>query len=508
MSESGSLGDVSEISNFQDNPTFYNETIESIEDKKYYLDTNKYHKSCWMVMFVICIYSLSSSMFFPITKSLIYQKVCIQQGYMELECRDKKDLSSNHLIQTETNNIFMIVGVIFSIIAIFSSIYIGKLSDDVSRKYALMIPFIGLIFSDLMLISMANKMEEKNQHLFAVSEIIFSFFGGYMTIFATAFSYISQATCNNLKKRSQYISYLEGAIGLGSALGFFFGSFFGSYEYTDAYLIILVLHFFCIVVIFLAKDMTPEPDDFNKTSVLNETLAERIQDRFTGWRRILWDEDGKKNIALLYTTLAFFLSFLALMGSNRILFFYLKNKFHWDAGEYSQFKMPMQCIATFFAIFIYPLFKHNDVKDSTLALIGLVSRGFGRLLIAVAWNDSIIYSLVLLEAFNKFGPSGMRSMMAQTVYTTELGRVFSLISVVEAFGNLFSVIIFHTLYNFTILFMPELPFIIMATICIPAVFFVILADEAIQKLVRKRYERQKLMEPKLIIKVEKDTQID
>ncbi|CEF69262.1 Major facilitator superfamily domain, general substrate transporter-containing protein [Strongyloides ratti] len=477
----------------ENNQTFDNKTIESNGNKRHYIDNDKYHGSCWMIMFVICTYSLSSSMFFPITKSLIYQKVCIQQGYTELECRDRKDLSSNYFIQTETNNIFMIVGVIFSIIAIFSSICIGKLSDDVSRKYALIVPFIGLIFSDLILLSMANRIEEKNQHLFAVSEIIFSFFGGYMTIFASAFSYISQATC---------------AIGLGSTLGFFFGSFFGSYEYTDAYLMILITHFFCILMIFLAKDMTPEPDDFNKTSILNETLAERIQDRFTGWRRIFWDEDGKRNIALFYTTLAFFLSFLALMGSNRILFFFLKNKFYWDAGEYSKFKMPMQCTATFFAIVIYPLLKNSDVKDSTLALLGLIARGFGRLLIAIAWNDSVIYSLVVLEAFNKFSPSGMRSMMAQTVYTAELGRVFSLISVVEAFGNLLSVLIFHSLYNFTITFMPELSFIIMAIICVPAVFLIILADEAIQKLVKRRLERQKLMEPKLIVKVEKNIEMD
>uniref|UniRef100_A0A0N5BAS8 MFS domain-containing protein n=1 Tax=Strongyloides papillosus TaxID=174720 RepID=A0A0N5BAS8_STREA len=509
MSGSGSSSNISEISNFQDNTIFSNKIIiESNDNQKYRKDNGKYHISCWMVMLVVCIYSLSSSMFFPITKSLIYQKVCIQQGYTELECRDKKDLSSNYVIQTETNNIFMVVGMVFSVIAIFSSICIGKLSDDVSRKYALMVPFVGLIFSDLILISMANKMEERNQHLFAVSEIIFSLFGGYMTIFAAAFSYISQATCHNLKRRSQFISYLEGAIGLGSTFGYFVGSFFGAYEYSDAYLVILLMHFLCMVLLILAKDMTPEPDDFNKTSVLNETLVERIQDRFTGWKGIFWNEDGKYNFSLFYTTLAFFLSFLALMGSNRILFFFLKNKFYWDAKEFSKFKMPMQSVATFFAIFIYPLLKRTDVKDSTLALIGLIARGFGRLLIAVAWDDTVIYFLVLLEAFNKFGPSGMRAMMAQTVYTTELGRVFSLISVVEAVGNLFSVILFHSLYNYTISFMPELSFIIMAIICIPAIFFLILAEGAIQKLVQRRHERQKLMEPKLIVKVEKDTQID
>uniref|UniRef100_A0A0N4Z4E9 MFS domain-containing protein n=1 Tax=Parastrongyloides trichosuri TaxID=131310 RepID=A0A0N4Z4E9_PARTI len=465
-------------------------------------DNDRYVKSCYMIMLIISIYSLSSSMFFPITKSLIYQKVCLQHGYTEDECRNNKELGSDYTMQTETNNIFMVVGIIFSIIGIFSSILIGKLSDDISRKYALLVPFIGLIFSDLLLISMANRIEAKNQYLFAVSEIIFSIFGGYMTIFASAFSYISQATCKNLRRRSQYISYLEGFIGLGSTFGFIIGSFFGKYEYSDAYLIILLTHFLCMILLLFTKDMTPEVDDFNKTSLLNETFAERIQDRFTGWKFIFWDEDKKYNSALLYVTLAFFLSFVALMGSNRILFFYLKNKFHWDAGEFSRFKIPMQGIATIFAIIVYPLLKNTDIKDSTLTLIGLVARGFGRLLIALAWNDSVIYSLVVLEAFNKFAPSGMRSMMARTVYTSELGRVFSLISVVEALGNLVSVSIFHSLFNYTITFMPELSFLVMAIICIPAIFFIILADDAINKLIQRRFELNNLMVPRLMVRVE------
>uniref|UniRef100_A0AC35TKG2 MFS domain-containing protein n=1 Tax=Rhabditophanes sp. KR3021 TaxID=114890 RepID=A0AC35TKG2_9BILA len=468
---------------------------------------SRYNGSLLIIMTVICLYASTTSLFFPITKSLIFKKVCLQKGFTNCSI-DNKEMGKNIEIQTETNIIFMYAGVIFSGLAIFSSIGIGKLSDDFSRKYALIVPFVGLIFSDLFLIKLSGDMNAHNQSLFIVSEIVFGIFGGYMSIFACAFSYVSQATEFDLNKRSKYISYLEGSIGLGSALGFLAGTYFDKidYNYMHVYMIILGMHFIGMFLLTFVKDMVPEEDRFNTTSILNETFVERIHERFTGWKSTFWDEDNKFNKTLLYLSIAFGLSFLALMGSSRIMFFYFKHKFEWDTIEYSRFKFPMQIVATFFALCVYPVLKNTDIKDSTLALVGLVARAFGRILLAIAWDDKVIYALIVMEAFNKFAPSGMRAMMAQTVYTTELGRLFSLISVVEAIGNLLSSFIFHTIFPYTLTFMPELSFLIMATLCIPAVILVVLADEGIQVLSMKRQSRSHKMFPQLLVKVDSNKQ--
>ncbi|KIH50034.1 hypothetical protein ANCDUO_19890 [Ancylostoma duodenale] len=77
---------------------------------------------------------------------------------------------------------------------------------------------------------------------------------------------------------------------------------------------------------------------------------------------------------------------LGVGGSSHILFFYLKQRFYWDAEYYGYLRALTQFSSTVMALFVYPLCKSYGVRDASLVLIGLVARGIGRVWLAVAWN--------------------------------------------------------------------------------------------------------------------------
>jgi MFS family permease len=79
-----------------------------------------------------------------------------------------------------------------------------------------MIPFIGLIISDFNYILQAVFMEW-NPYWLVLSDIIFGLCGGYISITSTIFSYSMRTT--KFEYRSERVAALEGAIGVGSAIG-------------------------------------------------------------------------------------------------------------------------------------------------------------------------------------------------------------------------------------------------------------------------------------------------
>ncbi|KAE9551888.1 hypothetical protein FO519_004910 [Halicephalobus sp. NKZ332] len=158
-------------------------------------------------------------MFFPISQSLIYWKVCLgSQEFTNItreECGDKKISSSNQYLQTEANRIFLIGSIVMTLTAIFAGTLIGKFGDERSRKLALFIPFIGLFLADLVLIFLSFFLDSSS-YFYILSEAVFGLTGGYVTILSSSFAYGSHLAKVSGFERSRAMSVLEGAIGCGS----------------------------------------------------------------------------------------------------------------------------------------------------------------------------------------------------------------------------------------------------------------------------------------------------
>lgn len=152
---------------------------------------------------------------------------------------------------------------------------------------------------------------------------------------------------------------------------------------------------------------------------------------------------------------------------------------------------------------MYPLLKKAKFRDTTLALIGLVSRMLGRAYLALVWNtvsvfgcmqtakaislSQIIYSsyvsVVFCDMFSRFAAAALRSLMSQQVSTFEqgiprsrlvafpavasvLGKIFALVAIVEGITSLLASATFNSFFPVTLSFFPQLCYIILAVIMI------------------------------------------
>ncbi|KAH7715671.1 Protein Y43F8A.5 [Aphelenchoides avenae] len=273
------------------------------------------------------IYSISAALFFPLTQSVIYFKVCIENwnamGISSMDCANRGVSSSSQLLQTEANNIFLLASILMPTSASLAATVIGKLGDQRSRKMALAVPFVGLLVSDATLLLQVYFMETSS-YWFLLSESIFGCFGGYVAIFSSSFGYTSAMAKNSGLDRSKAIARLEGSVGVGSILGFFCTYAVPKFGYFAGFAFMAALHVICLLcVVAFMQDIRPSED----VLMANETNCE-------GWTLMFKDERRASRIVLL--TSCFRLSFFAVPGTLHILFFYLKQRFSWDMEQYSQ----------------------------------------------------------------------------------------------------------------------------------------------------------------------------
>ncbi|VDK38300.1 unnamed protein product [Gongylonema pulchrum] len=163
----------------------------------------------------LCLYSITAFMYYPVFQSFVYQKVCEQYGDKTLSCKDRKSTSSDPELQAKANWVLLLSSIAMCLLGAVSSAAVGRFGDTSSRKAALIIPFLGLILSDIALF-MQSYFMEVSVYWAVGSEAIFAIFGGYMSIFSSCFAYASDSVSSYSSKIcSQTIAILEGVIGLG-----------------------------------------------------------------------------------------------------------------------------------------------------------------------------------------------------------------------------------------------------------------------------------------------------
>uniref|UniRef100_A0A914ZSB8 Solute carrier family 46 member 3 n=2 Tax=Parascaris univalens TaxID=6257 RepID=A0A914ZSB8_PARUN len=405
----------------------------------------------------LCVYSITASMFHPVFQSLVYQKVCEQSethlGIL-VNCTDRKSAATNQILQTEANTIILLCSVAMSLLGGISSALLGRLGDAKSRKMALLVPFGGLILADCTLI-LQSFFSYLSAHWLILSEALFAICGGYMSIISSCFAYASDAVSSSPNKsRSRTVAILEGTLGLGGTIGFLCAPLLPLVGFTTVFTAFSFLHLFCILCFFLLPDIKHRSDGG----------LPRSKRTFCGCRTFNSLKKTKQKSHLAILVLSFGISFLAFIGSTHILFYYLKFRFNWDAALFGLLKGPLQGISTLATLFLYPWLRSRHVADCSLTLVGIVSRLLGRLWIGIAWNTASVFLLIVLDAFSRFAATGLRAMMANSVMPEDHGSLFALIAITEACCNLIAAIVFHMLFPVSIPILPQISFVILASI--------------------------------------------
>ncbi|CAI2352708.1 unnamed protein product [Caenorhabditis sp. 36 PRJEB53466] len=415
------------------------------------------------VFLTLFLYAITTAVFLPVFQSLVFFKACVAHSNSTHHeyCHSEEAAARDQQVHKTANFILMASSTGLCLTAFVTSRWIGQLSDMKSRKLAFLIPFTGLFISDLTILVQVI-WPTLSPYFFIISEVVYGFFGGYMSITSGAFAIIS-SMYKDSSERAKAIGRMEGTIALGSTVGYLISSQLDKISFLGMAIFFLVTH----VIAFFSAFFMEDPTDHHYDEVDLEPKS--LFSVCTG-TQIVKGKPKKTRYNLYVLFGSFSLSYFAFIGSTRILLFYLKHKFFWGPEKYGYLKAINQGATSIVSLTVFPMLKTYGLSDVSLAIFGLLTRSMGRLWYAICWSDVTVYMVVFCEMWSKFPATALRSLISSNVGEHERGSAFSSVAMVEAICNLASSWFFHGIFPFTLNTFPEFSFVIMPIIILPAVF--------------------------------------
>lgn len=155
---------------------------------------------------------------------------------------------------------------------------------------------------------------------------------------------------------------------------------------------------------------------------------------------------------------------------NTLLLYLLGRPFVWPSvkiGIFLSVGMACSALGTVLAV---PFLRHH-VSDTTIAIVGLVSKAAGTLWIGVIQSEAVLYFSILLLAFQLLPFPMMRAIVSRGIHPTDQGSLFALMHCGESLIHFLAPLIFTVIYASTLRFYTGFIFIVAAImLLIPAGF--------------------------------------
>lgn len=204
---------------------------------------------------VLFLFMFAGGLLWPTMRAVVYQKVCLS-NYNATICHEVDN--GNHsmeenVVQSQASHWYMAETLCFDIPSILVSIFYGALSDNVSRKMALLLPMIGQV------ISASNYLVcviffDIPVGVILLGPLCSGLFGGWVVCCMAAFSLISDITPTH--SRTSRIAIAESMISLSIALSLFAGgALLDRTNFTCVVALALCLYILAVIyIVIFIKD--------------------------------------------------------------------------------------------------------------------------------------------------------------------------------------------------------------------------------------------------------------
>lgn len=356
-------------------------------------------------------------------------------------------------IQPYVASILMTVSIFNATIPTVLSLLLGPWSDKYGRKKVLNCIFIGFTLSMgwITIVSYLSEYHSTNNpwnYLFA--QLPFMIFGGWPTLIIVVLCYITDQTDES--NRSFRFTIVEIIIFGGVLIAMAGSSFLLQLTNPTA---VFSISFLCILVgttimlFFVDESIHVKNNDRFSTMLkelflpirIKELYATCIQPRPFKQRRVLW---------FLITILM--LTHFANNGSNTVFYLFVRQKFGWTLQDLTLYEAATMLMtvggSAFGLIVLKKIWNFSDLSLSTLSLASLMIDAFIRTFANQSWHLYIASGIALFKLIS--GPM-LRSIMSTIVSRSEISRIYSITSAIEAISGLGAAPLYTATYSATIL---------------------------------------------------------
>lgn len=171
---------------------------------------------------ILFLYNFGGTLVHPTVQALVYRKVCLQKYNVticdSLELGGHKHQEED--VQTDSSHWYLAEHLCFEIPSILLSSFYGSLSDNMSRKAALLLPAIGQILSTTNYVLNSVYMDLPVSYIL-IGPTISGIFGGWVSCGMASFAYLSDVT--TAESRTWRIAIAESVLSVSGAISAFMG---------------------------------------------------------------------------------------------------------------------------------------------------------------------------------------------------------------------------------------------------------------------------------------------
>lgn len=414
---------------------------------------------------IIFFYMFAGGVLFPAVSKLTYEKVCMESFPDDNSVCDKLHDSNytqqENVVQTTSAHWFLYQHLSFDVPAIILSFIYGNVSDHFSRRMALILPIVGQALTCINYI-LCSIYIKSNVAYIIIGHLISGFFGGWITLLLSTFSYLSEITSKST--RTARISVVEAVISFSLALSYFIS---GLILDNTGYIFVFSLSLFLYIIagIYTAiRIKEPKQAYYKQKSRKVNTLREacslsKIKDSVKCIFRKR-ENNERKQIMLILT--AIFTTMISYQAIYTLGYLFLKKQpLSWSQSFFGYFVgLHKGILGTALIVFV-PLMKYKGhLRDTTIVMFAIISSSLGELIFACSTKTWMIFLVPVFGCLSDAKMTCMRALLSKLATSDELGQMFAAVGSIQSLSMILGTVIFNTLYPATLTFWPGFSFLV------------------------------------------------
>ncbi|CAK1603873.1 unnamed protein product [Parnassius mnemosyne] len=441
----------------------------------------KYLKSNITVEPIVILFMVPSVLSLLAAQNLYLDKACrVNLQYSDKVCMDLqlRNIDNHTFEEIEVQKLVASIqawkSIVNTSVATLLILFVGAWSDKTGRrKICMLIPIFAELMTCILNIINTYFFYQISMEWTVIIDLIFpSLTGGWYTMYLGAFSYLCDITSK--KTRTFRLGILNLCLTIGYPIGMGFSGVILKYlGYYGVFSIAAGIHIlnFCYLYFGIEDHRWLENKEKKRRTGFIGFLLEFFDlNSFKETVGILYKK-GRSNrrLKLFLLLICVCLHYGPLMGELSIMYIFFRFRFNWDEIKYSiysTYSLILHSIGTIFAICIFS--KKLKAHDSILGITSMASKILGTLVLMFAIQDYQVYLYPLVEMLNGTTTIALRSLSSKLVSNQELGRLNSLVGVVETLMPVVYAPLYSRVYIATIDYLPGAVFLLSIVSSIPA----------------------------------------
>lgn len=373
-------------------------------------------------------------------------------------------------VQSEAVTWVMWISVITGVIAIFTSQIFAFALDRYSRKVVMLVPFLGSLGLSLVCLLVAASPNLPLDVLY-IGAVLRGLAGGYVVFKSSVSSYV--VNLSSLEERTNRLAVVEAMLFLGSAagpIGLQLLDLYGTQRHAYLFMsseCILILALLYIVLFLPDYTVVPEnkiPSNVNginnnERSYTNNCaldlyvkspctkhcgFVKNFTNAFaTTFRK---RKPGIREAIIMLLIADFFIG-IVFAAEFDLLYLYMQDKLGFTLPQYSQYLAVKNLVNSLSLLLLLPFLRRRyNLSDTTLGILGGMSRDAAFLLLAFNSSRNLVYIVPFLDVFGQYLFVVLRSIISGLVDKDEQGRVLTVMSSMAQLSLLAGSVIFDSAY--------------------------------------------------------------